>query len=315
MHGDDFTALGTAEGLDKYEKHMCSSFECKLKGRLGYDQGDIQEVRVLNRILHLTKQGLHYEADPRHVEMLAKQLGLDYSNTKSAVTPGVKPTYDKVEHQEEETLEDLVAAICYVKSKTFHVRFSEHVDAKNVPCYSEQYGKHPRHVFLSGPVFTNKVTNFPSNVDRFAGVSKQELEHRKAEDLAERKKNNLFCSPQRRREKLQHVLAEGAAWERQTVDIVAAMSKSSKWKKARVGCKAAKRAELMYDSSLSEQLTATQATEYRALSARANYLAMDRPDICYATKELCRCFSQPTKAAVDCLKRLVRYIIRRPRLI
>ena len=35
VHGDDFTALGTSEGLDRYEAAMTNAFDCKLKGRLG----------------------------------------------------------------------------------------------------------------------------------------------------------------------------------------------------------------------------------------------------------------------------------------
>ena len=64
VHGDDFTALGTASALDKYEKGMQESFECKLKGRLGTDKEDAKEMRVLNRIGRITDKGLLYEADP-----------------------------------------------------------------------------------------------------------------------------------------------------------------------------------------------------------------------------------------------------------
>lgn len=43
-------------------------------------------------------------------------------------------------------------------------------------------------------------------------------------------------------------------------------------------------------------LDTTKASEYRALEARANYLASDRPDIQYAVKEICRTMSQPRSA-------------------
>ena len=36
-----------------------------------------------------------------------------------------------------------------------------------------------------------------------------------------------------------------------------------------------------------------EATAFRALSARGNYLAADRPDIGYSANELCRSFAQP----------------------
>ena len=57
---------------------------------------------------------------------------------------------------------------------------------------------------------------------------------------------------------------------------------------------------------VSGELSAAQATEYRAQSARATFLSLDKPDIAYATKELCRCFAHPTDASVDALRRLVR---------
>ena len=56
-------------------------------------------------------------------------------------------------------------------------------------------------------------------------------------------------------------------------------------------------------------------TRYRALAARANYLATDRPDIMYATKEICRCMSSPTRGAWKRLKRLGRYLITYPRSV
>jgi hypothetical protein len=40
VHGDDFTALGTDENLDLYEKGLARHFEFKIKGRLGLDAKD-----------------------------------------------------------------------------------------------------------------------------------------------------------------------------------------------------------------------------------------------------------------------------------
>ena len=52
---------------------------------------------------------------------------------------------------------------------------------------------------------------------------------------------------------------------------------------------------------------------YRALVARANYLAQDRPDIQYAVKELCRKMSSPDSKSWMRLKRLGRYLVGEPR--
>ena len=62
-------------------------------------------------------------------------------------------------------------------------------------------------------------------------------------------------------------------------------------------------------------LSLEEATTYRALSARANYLAQDRPDITFSAKELCREFAISNRDSYAKLKRVVRYLIGRPRLV
>ena len=54
---------------------------------------------------------------------------------------------------------------------------------------------------------------------------------------------------------------------------------------------------------------------FRSGAARANYLAMDRPDLSYATKEMCRRMSAPRKQDVESLKRIARYLASEPRLV
>ena len=62
-----------------------------------------------------------------------------------------------------------------------------------------------------------------------------------------------------------------------------------------------------------EELDTERATTYRALVARANYLAQDRTDIGYTAKELCRRMSAPRERDWRRLKRLTRYRIGRER--
>ena len=54
---------------------------------------------------------------------------------------------------------------------------------------------------------------------------------------------------------------------------------------------------------------------YRALVARANYLAQDCADIAYAVKELCRYMSHPRKCDWVQLKRLGRYLVDKTRVV
>jgi hypothetical protein len=56
------------------------------------------------------------------------------------------------------------------------------------------------------------------------------------------------------------------------------------------------------------------ASAYRALAARMNYLAVDRPDLSFATKEICKCMSDPMQHDWEKLKRVARYLIKVPSL-
>ena len=51
----------------------------------------------------------------------------------------------------------------------------------------------------------------------------------------------------------------------------------------------------------SEHLTGDEATALRAIAASANYLALDKPDVAFSTKEICRAFAEPTRQSVDIL--------------
>ena len=81
----------------------------------------------------------------------------------------------------------------------------------------------------------------------------------------------------------------------------------------RAGAKAVKKMERAENAEFI--LDSTEATLYRALAARANFLSQDRPDISFSIKELCREFSQPNQKSYLKLKRLVRYLVGLPRLV
>ena len=54
---------------------------------------------------------------------------------------------------------------------------------------------------------------------------------------------------------------------------------------------------------------------YRAGAARANYLALDRPDIAFAAKELCRRMAAPCETDLGSLRHLARYLLGVPRMV
>ena len=63
-----------------------------------------------------------------------------------------------------------------------------------------------------------------------------------------------------------------------------------------------------------EPLDDNQASQYRAITARCNYITPDRPDLAYSVKELARRMSTPTRGDWARLKRLRRYSLGKPRL-
>ena len=61
------------------------------------------------------------------------------------------------------------------------------------------------------------------------------------------------------------------------------------------------------------ELPADIATEFRGLAARAKYLSLDRVDIQYATKEICRDMAAPKASSMSKMKRLAQYVLGSPR--
>ena len=64
-----------------------------------------------------------------------------------------------------------------------------------------------------------------------------------------------------------------------------------------------------------QELPRGKQKPFRALAARSNYLAADRPDVQYAAKEICRWMATPTEQGLVALKRLGRYLEHQPRVV
>ncbi len=62
-------------------------------------------------------------------------------------------------------------------------------------------------------------------------------------------------------------------------------------------------------------LQGRELTKFRALSARLNYLAQDRPDLQYAVKEVARRMACPTQNDWLLMKRVGRYLLGAPRAV
>ena len=73
--------------------------------------------------------------------------------------------------------------------------------------------------------------------------------------------------------------------------------------------------KVMEEEERSAELVGAEAAMFRAVAARANYLAADRPDRQYSVKEICRKMSKPGKGDWQKDVRLGRYLKGSPRCV
>ena len=74
VHGDDFFAVGNTKGLVAARKTL-DKYLLKVKV-LGKGEDCVQEVRIFNKVIRRTDEGIELEADPGHAEIVMKELGL-----------------------------------------------------------------------------------------------------------------------------------------------------------------------------------------------------------------------------------------------
>ena len=98
VHGDDFTITGPDHELLWLEQRMAEKYEIKTK-YLGPDAHHEAEVRVLNRTLRWTSEGVEYEPDQRHAELIVRELGMETARAVS--TPGAAESREEAEANED----------------------------------------------------------------------------------------------------------------------------------------------------------------------------------------------------------------------
>ena len=64
VHGDDFLAVGDKTATESLRMVLTDTYKVKAEV-LGGGDGELSEIRVLNRIVRRTNNGITIEADPR----------------------------------------------------------------------------------------------------------------------------------------------------------------------------------------------------------------------------------------------------------
>ena len=83
VHGDDFIFVADDDELTWCEQQLKAHYVCKSIW-LGPSAPDVQEARILGRVIRYEEWGIQYEADPVHAERLFRDLGLEQSKPVSS---------------------------------------------------------------------------------------------------------------------------------------------------------------------------------------------------------------------------------------
>ena len=77
VHGDDFTTAGTFDDIKWLHGELSKKWKCIERGILGPPgtPNTIQDIRVLNRIITWKEDGIWWEPDARHAELVVALLG------------------------------------------------------------------------------------------------------------------------------------------------------------------------------------------------------------------------------------------------
>ena len=77
VHGDDFVWEGRDEDLDWVQKVLEDKYELKNRGRFGFGPNDVRKIDMLGRVIELTHEGITWQRDPRHFDLLQEYFGMD----------------------------------------------------------------------------------------------------------------------------------------------------------------------------------------------------------------------------------------------
>ena len=88
VHGDDFTSCGLEAVIKGFTANLAGKYESKHR-IFGPSSKHEKAIRVLNRVLSLSRDGMRHEADQRRADIVVSELGL--KDAKPLTSPAVTP--------------------------------------------------------------------------------------------------------------------------------------------------------------------------------------------------------------------------------
>ena len=297
VHGDDFVAVGSKAATKRIQKTLEDAYKVKCE-TLGGEKDDLSEIRELDRVIRREAQGYTLEADPRHAELVIRDLGL--TDAKPSKLPGSKEEHKRAgggPHgagvypllSVSGTAADSRIGIGKGKGEAVH-KATDSVPSATKGEIGPLADASPQRGGVPGGVLGGQegVAAFESTTIASLGDG---------DPLAGLPGVVGGCAP-RPGERGQQLEEDRGGQCRSPPPIDEDLL--------------AKDEEEEIDEEL---LDKEEAKLFRGIAARLNYMGPDRPDMQYAIKEAARCMANPRRCDWGLLKKLGRYLLFRPRLI
>ena len=329
VHGDDFVAVGDPVHLADTEAALREKYKLKTE-TLSNETGDAKEVRILNKVVRITEEGVELEADPRHAELVVRELGVGKS--KPSKVPGVKvmsgekKSIKPSERQEVSIMEgdesegestarsDSDAWTCRGEGGVWRRQHSRKRQMLFTPYGTSEGPRRPSE--LTGKRITEGT--FDETGEEFTIVDDWK-DKREAHRRLQRSWTGTTTFEMKKDEtasitespigmvKVRKSAGKIVEIRKTDEDDITIDEVNQAWELLSV-------AEGAGDE-LDPALEGKEATCYRSVAARLNYMGPDRVDLQYATKESARHMSTPRESHLGTLRKIGKYLIGRPRLV
>ena len=322
VHGDDFVSEGEVGALSWLDESLKKVFQMKTQV-LGPDKGQCDECTILNRVIRWTQKGITWEPDARHAEHIVRDLGL--TGSAGVVTPGVK---DCDKPNKEKTPKRYLD--CKQHSKctqtnsvdTFQsaVSLDELIPADDAACeqvvppelpQGAEWLKHWRgggywlSLMVSGDRTRSRMEAEENRSQTLEDGGWAQCETGWKKTFVQTDEVAAVPVPGVKRRTMRNATSGKLIedlWLRHDTSERVLRRKLRALTDIDVVIELDEVADV--DDTAWEDIVMEpeQQTQYRAIAARVNFLAVDRPDLQYASKETSRLMSSPTNGAWLLLK-------------
>ena len=127
VHGDDFVSTADGDELLWLDNTLKGKFEISTD-IIGPENDDKKQLKVLNRIITYEDYGITYEPDPRHAELVIKQLGLEKANAVTSPSTKddeyVKNPEGELDYEGAHTYKSIVARCNYLSLDRSDIQYA-----------------------------------------------------------------------------------------------------------------------------------------------------------------------------------------------